>query len=125
MNWYVVKLVFQVLRGEGTHTPQFDEQVRLIQADEVNWAYEKGTVIGWLEQRCFLNNREEKVAWKFIDVVEIRQIPNPEDGVLLCSSTEEPEDAEDYIKLVKEKAQKSLHISQHVERADVVGTGVK
>jgi hypothetical protein len=119
MNWYLVKLVFQVLRGEGAHTRQFDEQVRLIQADEVNWAYEKATVIGWLEQRCFLTDRNQKVEWKFIDVAEVQQIPNPEDGVLLSSSTEEPENAEAHIKLIKEKAQKSMHISQHVERADL------
>jgi hypothetical protein len=120
MNWYLVKLVFQVLSGEGTHTPQFDEQVRLICADEVNWAYEKATVIGWLEQRSFLNSKEEKVEWKFIDVAEIHRIDNPEDGVLLCTMTEEPEDAQVYIQMIREKAQKSLHISQSEESADLL-----
>jgi hypothetical protein len=118
MNWYLVKLVFQVLSGEGTHTPQFDEQVRLIRADEVNWAYEKATVIGWLEQRSFVNNKNEEVTWKFIDVAEVHQISDPEDGVLLCSYTEEPDDAEAYTKLIKLRAQKSLHISQIKERED-------
>ncbi len=120
MNWYLVKLVFQVLSGNGTHTPQFDEQVRLIRADEVNWAYEKATVIGWLEQRCFLNNSEEKVEWRFIDVAEIHQVPNPEDGVLLFSSTEEPEDGDAYVELIKARAQKSLHISKNKERTDIL-----
>jgi hypothetical protein len=120
MNWYLVKLVFQVLSGEGIHTPQFDEQVRLIQADEVNWAYEKATVIGWLEQHSFLNSKEEKVEWKFIDVVEIHRIDDPEDGVLLCAMTEEPEDAQGYIQIIKEKAQKSLQISQRKESADLL-----
>lgn len=118
MNWYLVKLVFQVLSGDGVHTPQFDEQVRLIRADEVNWAYEKATVIGWLEQRCFLNSKVEKVEWRFIDVAEIHQVDNLEDGVLLCSMTEEPEDAHAYIQMIKEKAQKSLHISLSKERVD-------
>jgi hypothetical protein len=118
MNWYLVKLVFQVLSGEGTHTPQFDEQVRLIRADEVNWAYEKATVIGWLEQRSFVNNKNEEVTWKFIDVAEVLQISDPEDGVLLCSYTEEPDDAEAYTKLIKLRAQKSLHISRIKERED-------
>jgi hypothetical protein len=123
MNWYLVKLVFQVLSGEGTHTPQFDEQVRLIRADEVSWAYEKATVIGWLEQRCFLNDRKEKVEWKFIDVAEIQQIDDPEDGVLLCTHTEEPAEAEAYKQLIKEKAQKSLHISQNKERIELLAGG--
>jgi len=46
MNWYLAKLIFHVMSGEGTHTPQFDEQWRLIRADEVSWAYEKATVLG-------------------------------------------------------------------------------
>lgn len=94
--------------------------MRLICADEVSWAYEKATVIGWLEQRCFLNQSKEKVEWKFIDVAEIHQISNPEDGVLLCSSTEEPEEGDAYIELIKSKAQKSLHISKSKERASIL-----
>lgn len=119
MNWYLVKLVFQVLRSGGNHTPQFEEQVRLIRADEVNWAYEKATVIGWLEQGCFLNNSEAHIEWKFIDVAEVYPIDNPEDGVLLYSSTEEPMDAVAYSQVIRQKAQRSLHISLHKERSDI------
>lgn len=111
MKWYLVKLVFQVLSGEGAHTPQFDEQVRLIKADEVNWAYEKATVIGWLEQRSFLNHRDENVTWKFIEIAEIHEVENPEDGVLLCSYTVESDNAKDYIEMTRIKAEKSLAIS--------------
>lgn len=116
MKWYLVKLVFQVLSGEGAHTPQFDEQVRLIKADEVNWAYEKATVIGWLEQRSFLNHRDENVTWKFIEIAEIHEVENPEDGVLLCSYTIEPDNAKDYIEMTRIKAEKSLAISIGNER---------
>lgn len=120
MKWYLVKLVFQVLSGEGAHTPQFDEQVRLISADEVNWAYEKATVIGWLEQRSFLNHSEENVTWKFIEVAEIQVVPNPEDGVLLCSYTAEPDNAKEYIEATRIKAEKSLAISIKKERTSAV-----
>jgi hypothetical protein len=33
MNWYVAKLVFRVISGNGDHNAQFDEQLRLINAD--------------------------------------------------------------------------------------------
>ncbi len=26
MKWYLAKLVFRIICGEGNHTPQFDEQ---------------------------------------------------------------------------------------------------
>ncbi|MBK7652993.1 MAG: DUF4288 domain-containing protein [Flammeovirgaceae bacterium] len=114
------KVSFQVLSGEGEHTPQFDEQVRLIKADEVNWAYEKATVIGWLEQRSFLNHRAENVTWKFIEIAEIHEVENPEDGVLLCSYTVEPDNAQEYIESTQLKAEKSLAISLSKEQTNSV-----
>jgi hypothetical protein len=51
-------------------------------------------------------------------VAEVHQISDPEDGVQLCSYTEEPDDAEAYTKLIKLRAQKSLHISRIKERED-------
>ena len=34
MNWYLTKIVYQIICGEGNHTAQFDEQLRLIAADD-------------------------------------------------------------------------------------------
>ena len=46
MKWYVVKLVYQVICGEGKHTPQFDEQIRIITAQDEAAAYEKAYATG-------------------------------------------------------------------------------
>ncbi|RYY10197.1 MAG: DUF4288 domain-containing protein, partial [Chitinophagaceae bacterium] len=27
MNWYLAKLIFRIVCGQGNHTPQFDEQL--------------------------------------------------------------------------------------------------
>ena len=40
MNWYVAKLVFRVISGAGDHQAQFDEQLRLINADNELSAFE-------------------------------------------------------------------------------------
>ena len=32
MNWYLAKIVYRILCGEGEHTAQFDEQLRLVSA---------------------------------------------------------------------------------------------
>ncbi len=115
MNWYIAKLVFQVISGEGFHTPQFDEQWRLIKADEVTWAHEKARVLGWLEQGCFDDECQRKAEWRFIEVAEIQQVTTMEDGVQLYSTTEEPIDAIAYVDLVRRKAQKSLALARNKE----------
>ncbi|HPW64128.1 MAG TPA: DUF4288 domain-containing protein [Cyclobacteriaceae bacterium] len=116
MNWYIAKLVFQVISGEGFHTPQFDEQWRLIKADEVAWAHEKARVLGWLEQGCFDDERQRKVEWSFIEVAEIQQVTTMEDGAQLYSTTEEPIDAIAYLEMIRRKAQKSLALARNSEQ---------
>jgi len=115
MNWYLAKLIFQVRSGEGTHTPQFDEQWRLIRADEVAWAFEKASVLGRLDESSFLNERHELVCWKFIEVADIHLIGSLEDGAQLFSSTEEPLDACAYIEQVKLKSQKAFALARYSE----------
>jgi hypothetical protein len=110
MNWYLVKLVFQIVSDKGT--AQFDEQMRLIQADEIAWAIEKARVLGWLEQS---GDTENSVSWRFIDVADIRKVEALEDGMQLCTHTVEVEDAEDYIRLTKINSAKAFHLAQHAE----------
>ena len=115
MNWYLAKLIFQIRSGEGTHTPQFDEQWRLIRADEVAWAYEKASVLGRMDDHSFLNNRNEIVMWKFIEVADIHLVGSLEDGAALFSVTEEPINAEAYIEQVKLKSQKAFALAMNSE----------
>ncbi|TXI68025.1 MAG: DUF4288 domain-containing protein [Cyclobacteriaceae bacterium] len=109
MNWYLVKLVFQIVNG--TTVAQFDEQMRLIQADELDWAIEKARVLGWLEQ----SGNADSLSWHFIDVADIRRVEALEDGIQLCSHTVEVEDASDYIHLTKLNSAKALHLAQQHE----------
>jgi len=44
MNWYVAKLVFRVISGDGHHHAQFDEQLRLINADTELMALKKQAI---------------------------------------------------------------------------------
>ena len=50
MNWYMAKIVYQIICGEGNHKPQFDEQLRLIEAPTENEALRKAQEIGQREQ---------------------------------------------------------------------------
>lgn len=115
MNWYLAKLIFQVRSGEGSPTPQFVEQWRLIRADEVAWAFEKASVLGRLDESSFLNEQNEMVLWKFIEIADIHLIGSLEDGDQLFSSTEEPLDASTYIEQIKLKSQKAFALARNSE----------
>ena len=46
MNWYVAKIVFRIVSGDGNHHAQFNEQLRLISAESEHQAFEKAAAIG-------------------------------------------------------------------------------
>lgn len=56
MNWYLSKLVYQIICDNGSHTPQFDEQLRLIHAEDDLHAFQKARLLGEREQDLFSIN---------------------------------------------------------------------
>jgi hypothetical protein len=111
MKWYLAKLNFRIICGEGNHKPQFDEQLRLICADDHVSAFQKARVIGQREQETFLNNAEKLVHWKFIDVSELHPLNQLTDGAEIYSRVYEEEDAENYIKIIQMRAANLLEHS--------------
>jgi hypothetical protein len=104
MKWYVIKLVYQVICGEGKHTPQFDEQIRIITAQDEAAAYEKAYTTGISEEVSFCNKKNELVRWKFINISELYYLHKLIDGAEIYSRINEVEDAEAYATFVNEKA---------------------
>ncbi len=111
----MAKLVFRIICGEGKHTPQFDEQLRLVAADTTEDAYQKAVHLGQSGQETFENDRQQLVRWLFIDVSELYPLALI-DGAELHSRINEVDDAYNYTELVHAKAedirqQKSLHLT--------------
>ena len=104
MSWFLAKIVYQIICGEGHHTPQFDEQLRLIEADDETTAFAKAQTIGELEQEMFFNQAQKLVQWKFINVSELYKISALIDGAELYSRVQESDNAGSYIELVHKKA---------------------
>ena len=104
MNWYLVKIVYQIICGEGNHTPQFDEQVRLISAPASEEAAEKGRCIGLQEEDVFYNAKQQLVQWKFVNVAEVYALREMMDGAEVYSQIKEIDDAEGYRNFVHHKA---------------------
>ena len=104
MNWYIAKMVFRIISGDGNHLAQFDEQLRLINAPNQQEAFEKATEMGNLEQHSFLNKRNEIVKWEFINVPELNKLSSLEDGVELYSRVNEYENGKRFVEVVNKKA---------------------
>jgi hypothetical protein len=112
MQWFVAKIVYQIISGNGDHTPQFDEQLRLINADNRQDAWKRAAEIGAKEEYAFKNQRQELVEWRFINVPEVNLLTSLDDGMELYSRIEEPGDANAYISWLQVKAAqlKGMHL---------------
>jgi hypothetical protein len=104
MNWYLAKVVYRIVCGEGIHAPQFDEQLRLIQAENDEHAWEKALILGKNEEEVFVNEHQVLVQWQFVNIAELSPIVNFTDGIELYSRIEEPENADNYIAFTNRKA---------------------
>ena len=104
MKWYLAKIVFRIICGDGKHVAQFDEQLRLISAPDEEKAFEKAQDMGRNEQDSFLNLKKELVRWKFVQVSELYQLRELIDGAELYSRINEVDDAEAYISMINKRA---------------------
>jgi hypothetical protein len=104
MNWYMAKIVYRIICGDGDHTPQFDEQLRLIEAEDSLHAFNKAQSLGHREQDNFLNQAQALVQWKFINVCELYQLDRLTDGVELYSRIQEEKDADTFVHITNLKA---------------------
>ena len=105
MNWYLGKLVFRIICGDGQHTPQFDEQLRLICAANEEVAFAKAVVLGECEQEGFFNQENKLVQWKFINVAELYKLSGLLDGAELYSRIQETDNPDLYIELTNRRAE--------------------
>ncbi len=112
MNWYMAKVVFRIICGDGKHKSQFDEQLRLIYASDEKEAYEKAREIGFNEEDAFQNENKRMIEWRFIDVSELHQVSALIDGAELYSKVIEIDQGDIYAELVKKR---SAHIKANID----------
>jgi hypothetical protein len=102
MNWYITKIVFNIAAENNIN--QFDEQLRLIQAESREEAFLKARTVGLREEDVFYNDDKKEVKWEFINVSEIIPIYDLQDGTELYSRIHEVEKPSSYIHFVHQKA---------------------
>ena len=113
MKWYLAKLVFQIICGDGEHTAQFDEQLRLIGAGDEDEAFDKAKRFGQSEEESFYNLKQQLVRWQFVNVSELYRLSELIDGAELYSRINEVDDAAAYATFVNRKAESIRHKQSH------------
>ena len=113
MNWYLSKLVFRIVCGDGQHRAQFDEQLRLIAAADKEEAFRKAQEMGKREEDAFYNSKEQLVKWEFINISELYVLSELIDGAELYSRIEEQDNADAYVYTVNQKAENIFLTQTH------------
>src|SRR5258708_14024371 len=70
MNWYIAKIIFQI-KGNGMQKPQFDEHLRLIEAENFEEAFLKARILGIRSEDSVVNKNHGPVKWEFVNVAEL------------------------------------------------------
>ncbi|MEO6883760.1 MAG: DUF4288 domain-containing protein [Bacteroidia bacterium] len=104
MNTYLVKLVFNISIEDKKKTSQFDEQIRLIKANDTKDAFFKAKMLGRQEEDVFVNKNNEVVKWEFIDVIDLYPLQDLQDGEQLYTLTHETEDTDSFIRFTHHKS---------------------
>jgi Domain of unknown function (DUF4288) len=112
MKWYLTKLVFRVIYSNGNHAAQFDEQLRLIFAEDEFHAFQKARTIG--DRECMTTTIPNNIQWKFIDVSEIYPLAKMADGAEVFSAITEESDADLYIRNTQKRAVQLLQNGLHI-----------
>lgn len=108
MSWYLAKIVFRIHCGEGNHIPQYDEQLRLIAADNQADAFFKAQSLGKAGEETFFNNKQQLVQWRFVNVCELYRLQPMIHGAELYSRITEEENEAAYEYIVNKKAENIL-----------------
>ncbi|MBA4168019.1 MAG: DUF4288 domain-containing protein [Chitinophagaceae bacterium] len=105
MNWYMTKIVYRIICGDGAHKAQFEEQLRLIEAPDKKAAFEKARAIGTEYECSFINQKQQPVKWEFINIAELYKLPSLSDGTEIHSRLSEADHAATFIDITNKKAE--------------------
>ena len=107
MKWWLVKIVYLFIYGNGKHIAQFNEQLRMITAEDELHAFQKARLIGEREATTVHYN-DIQLSWKFIDVIDISAVSNIKDGEEIWSVINEETDAAMYIRSTQQQSKALL-----------------
>lgn len=102
MKWYIAKIIFQI-KGDGMERQQFDEHLRLIEAENFDDAFFIARMLGISFEESVVNKEHGLVQWEFVNVAELRPL-KLKSGIELHSQVREMDEASQYINYIHNQA---------------------
>lgn len=103
MNWFTAKIIYQIVDEESISC-QYDEQVRLLRAINREQAFEMAHQVALMNQDKLTTESGKTINWEFVAVTELKVIGQIENGLEIQSVINETDSQENYLELVKQKA---------------------
>jgi hypothetical protein len=113
MSYYLAKLCYEIICGDGSHTPQFEEQIRLLESVSRQEALVAAKEIGYQELLVWQYGNNTRVEWKFLGITELIRLPALAHGAELYQSHREIEYADGYRNFVKDKTNQLQQFPEH------------
>lgn len=97
MPMFIAKIVFNIVTGQEGSRSQFEEQLRLVDAVNLEEAYLKARAIGIGEEEELLRDGQPSIKWQFVDVTDLLPLPSLTTGSEIYSQIHETEESREYI----------------------------
>lgn len=103
MKYFIAHLYFKI-ELETKKSPEYDHQLRLIRARNVNEALSAARDIGFKEETIFKNHYNKNVKWSFTGIPELTELPELLDEDLIYSRTVIPDNKNDFERYIQLKS---------------------
>jgi hypothetical protein len=100
---YVAKLVFNIVAMPANERTQFEEQLHIVEAEDLEEAFLKARAIGIGQEEIIFRNGVPATKWEFIDVADLVVIPSLIKSTEIYSHIHETKEAREYIDTVHQR----------------------
>lgn len=103
MKTFIAKLVFNIVTGTSEKRHQFEEQLRLVEAESLEEAFLKARAIGIIQEETIYRDGLPATRWEFVDVADLLLVPALGNGSEIYSQIHETEESREYIHNVHQR----------------------
>ncbi|MBL0882355.1 MAG: DUF4288 domain-containing protein [Chitinophagaceae bacterium] len=104
MEWYLAKLIYRFQPKMANDMVHFEEQIRILEAEDELHAFHKAQQIGSREESYLEKGGKNLICWHFMDVTELLKLHSMMDGAEILSQSFKTTEPELYQKDIRLKA---------------------
>jgi hypothetical protein len=97
VKWFIAKIVFNIVTGSVVKKSQFEEQLRLVEAESIEEAFLKARAIGIGEEEILVRHEGQFTKWEFVDVADLLPLGSLQSGTEIYSQIHETDESRQYI----------------------------